>query len=275
MVLVVVALLWGFLFSSRATGTRLRPNWWLDLHNWLGGSGARVHRPARRHGLARRRCRNRPGPGLRAADRTRQRLVDHLGRHRDVRDRGRRVHRRGPGAGRTVGGGAWYTSPRSPPSCSCSSMRCRSAVMRPSAGSRPPSSSPPASAPTGSAFGSRHCGERPEALAAAGEIHRSHSAPTHAPPMSHRLNGVHGIRSALPGQRRRLGSTPRPVVSPPSGTRPARRAPPAPGRPPLLHRCSRPVAARRCRLPRQEPPRGRPRSAGATPPATPAPRPWR
>jgi DMSO/TMAO reductase YedYZ heme-binding membrane subunit len=35
--LVVAALLWGFLFSSRATGKRLRPNWWLDLHNWLGG----------------------------------------------------------------------------------------------------------------------------------------------------------------------------------------------------------------------------------------------
>ena len=31
------ALLWGFLFSARATGRRLRPNWWLDLHNWLGG----------------------------------------------------------------------------------------------------------------------------------------------------------------------------------------------------------------------------------------------
>ena len=37
MLLVVAALLWGFLFSSRATGNRLRPNWWLDLHNWLGG----------------------------------------------------------------------------------------------------------------------------------------------------------------------------------------------------------------------------------------------
>ncbi len=35
--LLVAALLWGFLFSSRATGKRLRPNWWLDLHNWLGG----------------------------------------------------------------------------------------------------------------------------------------------------------------------------------------------------------------------------------------------
>lgn len=37
MVLMVSSLLWGFLFSSRATGHRLRPNWWLDLHNWLGG----------------------------------------------------------------------------------------------------------------------------------------------------------------------------------------------------------------------------------------------
>ncbi len=35
--LVVAALVWGLLFSSRATGRRLRPNWWLDLHNWLGG----------------------------------------------------------------------------------------------------------------------------------------------------------------------------------------------------------------------------------------------
>ncbi len=35
--LIVVSLLFGFLFSSRATGKRLRPNWWLDLHNWLGG----------------------------------------------------------------------------------------------------------------------------------------------------------------------------------------------------------------------------------------------
>ncbi len=36
-ILIVAALLWGFLFSARDTGTRLRPAWWLDLHNWLGG----------------------------------------------------------------------------------------------------------------------------------------------------------------------------------------------------------------------------------------------
>ncbi|MGB5755758.1 MAG: ferric reductase-like transmembrane domain-containing protein [Acidimicrobiales bacterium] len=36
-VLMVAALLWGFLFSSRETGKRLRPAWWLDLHNYLGG----------------------------------------------------------------------------------------------------------------------------------------------------------------------------------------------------------------------------------------------
>lgn len=36
-VLIVASLLWGFLFSSRDTGTRLRPAWWLDLHTWLGG----------------------------------------------------------------------------------------------------------------------------------------------------------------------------------------------------------------------------------------------
>jgi predicted ferric reductase len=37
-VLAVAAVVWGFLFSSRATGERRRPNWWLDLHNWLGGA---------------------------------------------------------------------------------------------------------------------------------------------------------------------------------------------------------------------------------------------
>ena len=36
-VLMVWALLWGLLFSARATGKRPRPAWWLDLHNWLGG----------------------------------------------------------------------------------------------------------------------------------------------------------------------------------------------------------------------------------------------
>lgn len=36
-VLLVLSMLWGLLFSSRATGKRLRPNWWLALHNWLGG----------------------------------------------------------------------------------------------------------------------------------------------------------------------------------------------------------------------------------------------
>ncbi len=37
-VLAVASLVWGFLFSARATGDRRRPNWWLDLHNWLGGA---------------------------------------------------------------------------------------------------------------------------------------------------------------------------------------------------------------------------------------------
>ncbi len=37
MVLAVAALAWGLMFSARATGERLRPAWWLDLHNWLGG----------------------------------------------------------------------------------------------------------------------------------------------------------------------------------------------------------------------------------------------
>jgi len=36
--LAVAALAGGFLFSARATGERRRPNWWLDLHNWLGGA---------------------------------------------------------------------------------------------------------------------------------------------------------------------------------------------------------------------------------------------
>ena len=37
-VLAVASMAWGFLFSARATGSRRRPNWWLDLHNWLGGA---------------------------------------------------------------------------------------------------------------------------------------------------------------------------------------------------------------------------------------------
>lgn len=36
-VLAIAAIVWGFLFSARETGTRRRPAWWLDLHNWLGG----------------------------------------------------------------------------------------------------------------------------------------------------------------------------------------------------------------------------------------------
>src|SRR3954451_8665984 len=36
-VLIVLALGGGLLFSGRATGNRRRPNWWLDLHNFLGG----------------------------------------------------------------------------------------------------------------------------------------------------------------------------------------------------------------------------------------------
>lgn len=31
------SLVLGVLFSARQTGTRRRPNWWLDLHNWSGG----------------------------------------------------------------------------------------------------------------------------------------------------------------------------------------------------------------------------------------------
>lgn len=36
-VLMLAAVAWGFLFSARETGMRLRPAWWLDLHNGLGG----------------------------------------------------------------------------------------------------------------------------------------------------------------------------------------------------------------------------------------------
>src|SRR3954470_23573577 len=36
-VLIVLSLAGGLLFSARATGNRRRPNWWLDLHNYLGG----------------------------------------------------------------------------------------------------------------------------------------------------------------------------------------------------------------------------------------------
>jgi len=36
-VLAVAALVWGLFFSARNTGTRLKPNWWLALHNYLGG----------------------------------------------------------------------------------------------------------------------------------------------------------------------------------------------------------------------------------------------
>lgn len=35
--LIAVAVISGFLFSGRETGRRRRPNWWLDLHNMLGG----------------------------------------------------------------------------------------------------------------------------------------------------------------------------------------------------------------------------------------------
>jgi DMSO/TMAO reductase YedYZ heme-binding membrane subunit len=35
--LMLFALAWGFFFSARETGTRRRPNWWLDLHNGVGG----------------------------------------------------------------------------------------------------------------------------------------------------------------------------------------------------------------------------------------------
>ena len=36
-VLIAAALVAGLRFSGRATGSRRRPKWWLDLHNYLGG----------------------------------------------------------------------------------------------------------------------------------------------------------------------------------------------------------------------------------------------
>lgn len=39
-VLIVAALVCGLYFAARATGPRRRPNWWLDLHNYLGGLAA-------------------------------------------------------------------------------------------------------------------------------------------------------------------------------------------------------------------------------------------
>ncbi len=36
-VLAVASLVWGLFFSARNTGARLKPNWWLALHNYLGG----------------------------------------------------------------------------------------------------------------------------------------------------------------------------------------------------------------------------------------------
>lgn len=38
LVLGAGALIFGFFFTARATGRKRRPNWWLDLHNWLGGA---------------------------------------------------------------------------------------------------------------------------------------------------------------------------------------------------------------------------------------------
>lgn len=36
-VLFGLSLTWGLFFTSRSTGRRPKPNWWLDLHNMLGG----------------------------------------------------------------------------------------------------------------------------------------------------------------------------------------------------------------------------------------------
>lgn len=35
--LSVMSLAWGLFFSGRTMGTRLKANWWLGLHRWLGG----------------------------------------------------------------------------------------------------------------------------------------------------------------------------------------------------------------------------------------------
>ena len=36
-VLAMASLIWGLRFSGRNTGSRLRPNWWMSMHKWLGG----------------------------------------------------------------------------------------------------------------------------------------------------------------------------------------------------------------------------------------------
>lgn len=36
-VLAVMSLAWGLFFSGRTMGKRLKANWWLGLHKWLGG----------------------------------------------------------------------------------------------------------------------------------------------------------------------------------------------------------------------------------------------
>jgi DMSO/TMAO reductase YedYZ heme-binding membrane subunit len=36
-VLAVASMILGLLFSSRNMGNRRKPNWWLAVHNWLGG----------------------------------------------------------------------------------------------------------------------------------------------------------------------------------------------------------------------------------------------
>lgn len=35
--LAVMSLAWGLFFSGRTMGRRLRANWWLGMHKWLGG----------------------------------------------------------------------------------------------------------------------------------------------------------------------------------------------------------------------------------------------
>jgi predicted ferric reductase len=37
--LVAASVLWGLFISTRALGNRVRPNWMLDLHRFLGGAG--------------------------------------------------------------------------------------------------------------------------------------------------------------------------------------------------------------------------------------------
>ena len=145
-VLMLASLAWGFLFSARETGTRLRPAWWLDLHKGLGGLAVVftvVHLVA---AFADTDLGVEPGHGLRAG-------------------------RRGHAAPRRSRGESWRSTDWSS-SCSRRGRRCCSVVARGErctcSRSRPrrsPASTPTSSAPTRTRRRSRCCCRSPSARA--------------------------------------------------------------------------------------------------------------